>query len=40
LVLRLEVLDFEGPTAWRWRLTDDEGGRFLADREVRLDAAA
>jgi hypothetical protein len=40
LVLRLEVLDFDGPTAWRWRLTDDEGGRFLADREVRLDAAA
>lgn len=37
--LSLEVLDYEGPTAWRWRLTDDRGS-FLADFEVRLDSAA
>jgi hypothetical protein len=39
-MLRLEVLDFEGPAAWRWRLTDDDGGRFLADAQVRLDSGA
>ncbi|MBU2668211.1 CHAT domain-containing protein [Actinoplanes bogorensis] len=36
-MLRLEVLDFSGPTRWRWRLTDADGGRFLADHVVELD---
>ncbi|MEU8606727.1 CHAT domain-containing protein [Actinoplanes sp. NPDC048791] len=36
--MRLEVLDFAGPTRWRWRLTDADGGRFLADHVVELDA--
>ena len=34
--MRLEVLDFEGPTRWRFRLTDP-GGAFLADQLVELD---
>ena len=34
--LRLEVLEFEDLTRWRWRLTG-AGGKFLADHEVRLD---
>lgn len=38
-MLRLEVLDYESPTAWTWRLTEPGGG-FVADHEVRLDAAA
>ncbi len=38
-VLQLEVLDFRGPTRWRWRLTEF-GGRFLADHEVRLNSQA
>ncbi|MGC4819797.1 hypothetical protein [Micromonospora sp. DT63] len=37
-MLRLEVLDFAGPMRWRWRLTDADGGRFLADHVVELDA--
>jgi tetratricopeptide (TPR) repeat protein len=37
--LRLEVLDFDGPSQWRWRLTDTAGG-FLADHQVELDATA
>jgi len=37
-MLRLEVLDFAGPTRWRWRLTDADGGRFLADHVVELDS--
>jgi tetratricopeptide (TPR) repeat protein len=36
-VLRLEVLDYVGPTQWRWRLTDDQG-EVLADHPVELDA--
>jgi hypothetical protein len=39
-MLRLEVLDFEGPTRWRWRLTEAEGGAFVEDWDVRLDPAA
>ncbi|MGH8903906.1 MAG: CHAT domain-containing protein, partial [Egibacteraceae bacterium] len=35
----LEVLDYAGPTRWRWRLTGP-GGRFLADHEIDLDPAA
>jgi CHAT domain len=34
--LRLEVLEFQDLTRWRWRLTG-VGGKFLADHEVRLD---
>jgi hypothetical protein len=34
--LRLEVLEFQDLTRWRWRLTG-VGGMFLADHEVRLD---
>ena len=34
--LVLEVQDFEGPSRWRWVLTEP-GGRFVADHEVRLD---
>jgi CHAT domain len=34
--LRLEVLEFEDLTRWRWRLTG-AGAKFLADHEVRLD---
>ena len=36
--LRLEVLDFDGPSRWRWRLTD--AGVFLADHRVELDPAS
>jgi hypothetical protein len=35
-VLRLEVLDYAGPTRWRWRLTDARGG-LLAEHDVDLD---
>jgi tetratricopeptide (TPR) repeat protein len=34
----LEVLDYEGPTRWRWRLKDS-GGRFRADHVVELNPA-
>jgi tetratricopeptide (TPR) repeat protein len=37
VVLRLEVLDFAGPTKWRFRLTDAVGG-FVADHLVELDS--
>jgi hypothetical protein len=37
-VLRLEVLDWAGPTRWRWRLTEADGGAFVADHQVELDA--
>src|SRR6266536_1449097 len=36
-LVQLEVLDFEGPTRWRWRLTEQPGGGFLADHQVDLD---
>jgi tetratricopeptide (TPR) repeat protein len=36
-VLRLQVTEFGGPTAWRWRLTEAEGGAFVADEQVRLN---
>lgn len=36
-IMRLEVLDFESPTRWRFRLTDATG-EFLADYGVELDA--
>jgi hypothetical protein len=36
VVLRLEVLDFAGPTKWRFRLTDAVGN-FVADHSVELD---
>jgi hypothetical protein len=36
-VLRLEARDYDGPTRWRWVLTDTSGV-FIADHEVRLDA--
>src|SRR3954453_20920434 len=39
MVLRLEVLDYEGPSRWRWRLTD-AGGAFVADHQVNVDAGA
>ncbi|HEX5113880.1 MAG TPA: CHAT domain-containing protein [Pseudonocardiaceae bacterium] len=35
-MLRLEVLDYAGPTRWRWRLTDAEGAS-LAEHSVELD---
>jgi tetratricopeptide (TPR) repeat protein len=38
-VLRLEVREFRDLTRWRWVLTDSSGA-FLADHEVRLDAAS
>ncbi len=34
--MRLEVLDYESPTRWRFRLTDP-AGVFLADHGVELD---
>lgn len=34
--LRLTLTDYQGPTRWRWVLSDD-AGRFLADHEIRLD---
>jgi hypothetical protein len=37
--LRLEVLEFAGPSRWRWRLTD-VAGNFLADHPVELDTSA
>jgi hypothetical protein len=37
--LRLEVLDFDGLSRWRWRLTD-AAGVFLADHQVELDTTA
>jgi hypothetical protein len=37
VTLQLEILDYGGPDAWRWRLTEEPGGGFLADEEVRLD---
>jgi hypothetical protein len=37
-VLRLEVMDWAGPTRWRWRLTEADGGAFVADHPVELDA--
>ncbi|WP_158841982.1 CHAT domain-containing protein [Saccharothrix deserti] len=36
-MLRLEVLDYAGPTTWRWRLTD--AGAFVTDHPVELDPA-
>jgi CHAT domain len=39
-LLQLEVLDFDGPTRWRWRLTEQPGGGFLADHQVDLDQTA
>jgi tetratricopeptide (TPR) repeat protein len=38
--LRLEAVDFVDLTRWRWVLTDDDSGAFLADHEVRLDASS
>lgn len=38
-MLRLEVLDYAGPTRWRWRLTTPTGA-FVADHVVTLDPAA
>lgn len=35
-VLRLQVVDFVGPTRWRWRLTDAEGA-VVAEHAVELD---
>lgn len=35
----LEVLDYAGPTRWRWRLTGP-GGRFLGDFEADLTPSA
>lgn len=37
--LDLAVLDYRGPTRWRWRLTQP-GGRFVADYAVDLDERA
>lgn len=37
--LRLEAREYTGLTRWRWVLTDSSGA-FLADHEVRLDAAS
>ena len=39
-LLKLEVLDYEGPTRWRWRLTQQPGGKFVADHQVNLDQTA
>lgn len=35
-MLRLQVVDFVGPTRWRWRLTDAEGA-VVAEHTVELD---
>jgi hypothetical protein len=29
--------EFSGPRRWRWRLTEEDTGRPLADHEVDLD---
>ena len=39
LRVRLEVLDYTGPTGWRWRLTDPQGA-VLAEHAVALDPGA
>ena len=36
MVLRLEVLDYDGPARWRWRLTDGATAAFVADHSVTL----
>lgn len=36
-MLRLEVLDYAGPIRWRWRLTEADGGAFIAEHVVDLD---
>jgi hypothetical protein len=37
---RLEVTDWAGPTAWRWRLRDGESSDPAVEHEVALDPAA
>ena len=39
MIVDLEVLDYAGPTRWRWRLTTTSGV-LLADHQVSLDAGA
>jgi Tfp pilus assembly protein PilF len=39
-VLRLEAREHDGPTRWRWVLTDDVSGAFIADHEVQLDESS
>lgn len=36
-MLRLEVLDYAGPTQWRWRLTKASSGAVVASHAVELD---
>src|SRR6266545_1409655 len=35
--LRLEAREWQNAARWRWVLSTEPGGRFLADHEVRLD---
>jgi hypothetical protein len=37
-LLRLEARDYRDLARWRWALTDEATGAFIADHEVRLDA--
>jgi hypothetical protein len=39
-VLRLETREYGGPGRWRWVLTDDASGAFIADHDVRLDESS
>ena len=39
MTLLLEVTEYRDAAHWRWRLTE-EGGAFIADHQVALDAAA
>ncbi|WP_167971665.1 CHAT domain-containing protein [Lentzea indica] len=36
-MLRLEVRDYQGPTRWRWLLTDADTGEFVGDHQVDLN---
>ena len=39
-MLVLKAVDIDGPSRWRWLLTDAESGLPLADHQVELDPAA
>jgi tetratricopeptide (TPR) repeat protein len=38
--LLLEAVDADGPLRWRWRLTDEETGKPLAEHAVNIDPAS
>jgi hypothetical protein len=39
-VLVLKAVDVDGPSRWRWLLTDAESGLPRADHQVELNPAA